>query len=106
MTKDDDAPEGKKNLKILEDFPKIQKHKHTDQTLFLRDVTKENRAERQKQLLLLLLLLLLRSEPTKTRERVCVEGTARARFSPEISKKRGEKVDFLENPKYSLFFCV
>ena len=106
MTRDNDAPEGKKNLKILKDFPKIQKHKHTDQTLFLRDVTKENRAERQKQLLLLLLLLLLRSEPTKTRERVCVEGTARARFSPEISKKRGEKVDFLENPKYSLFFCV
>ena len=93
MTKDDDAPEGKKNFKILEDFsPKIQKHKHADQTLFLRDVTIKKRAERQKQLLL---LLLLRSEPTKTRARVCVERTARARFSPEcvvfFSKKKGGK---------------
>jgi len=74
-------------------FPtKILKHKHTDQTLFLRDVTKKNRAERQKKLLL---LLLLRAEPTKTRARVCVERTARARFSLEcvvfFSKKKGGK---------------
>ena len=81
MTKDDDAGGEEEFENSKKDFPKIQKHKHTDQTLFLRDVTKENRAERQKQLLLLLLLL-LRSEPTKTRERACVERTARARFSP------------------------
>jgi len=82
VTKDDDAGGEEEFENSKKDFPKIQKHKHTDQTLFLRDVTKENRAERQKQLLLLLLLLLLRSEPTKTRERACVERTARARFSP------------------------
>jgi hypothetical protein len=71
-------------------FPKDTKTQR-DQTLFLRDVTKKNRAERQKQLL----LLLLRSEPTKTRARVCVERTARARFSLEcvvfFSKKKGGK---------------
>lgn len=95
MTKDDDAQEGKKNLKILEDFsPKIQKHKEIKRSSCVMSQKKIERRDKNS-----CCCCCCCARNRRKRERACALKEQRARvFLLSVwcffQKKKGEKVDF------------